>query len=101
MTTELEQEFYSTFGIEEKENLNYTEKGFIEHTYNYPEISDHKLLEMLCILNKEAIYGYSDWGGNFVIGETIEELKESILTDCIRNKSKIFNQIQHLFKGEE
>ena len=101
MTTKLEQKFYDTFGIEEKENLNYTEKGFIEHAYSYPEISDHKLLEMLCTLNKEAVYGYSDWGSNFVIGETVEELKESILTDCIRNKSKIFKQIQQLFKEGE
>lgn len=136
MKTELEQEFFKTFGIEPKikdgckyadnywnnerlANLYGTFDAYLKekcpydnkecyticsYSYDkevYPEITDSKLLEMICILNKEGIYGYSDWGGNFVIGETVEELKESILTDCIRNKSKIFNQIQQLFKEEE
>ena len=75
MTTELEQEFYDTFGIEEKENLNYTEKGFIEHIYNYPEITAEKLLEIICILNN---YGkYDCWG------VTIARLKKAILENCI------------------
>ena len=76
-----------------------TECGRLSGAYIiYPKITDHKLLEIICILNKEAVYGYSDWGGKFIIGETVEELKESILTNCIRNKSKIFKQIQQLFK---
>lgn len=124
MTTELEEQFFKKFGIEPECvrgcGQYYFENGNIdawnvfdcknsdcskcEHDksiWRYPEITDRKLLEMICILNKEAIYGYSDWGGNFIIGETVQELKESILTDCIENKSKIFNQIQQLFKGEE
>lgn len=106
MVTELEKQFYKTFGIEPFCDLPCNKRGVecTDNTYcgnKYPKVTDHKLLEMICILNKEAIYGYSDWGGNFVIGETVEELKESILTDCIRNKSKVFKQIQQIFKEEE
>lgn len=119
MTIELEQEFFRVFGIDEQCICpyfpEYMENGCEicikyfqgkkdcneKNRYKYPEITAEKLLEMICVLNKEAIYGYSDWGGSFVIGETIEELKESLLTDCIRNKSKVFKQIQQLFKEEE
>ena len=108
MTAELEQEFFRCFGIEHK-----CKRGKIVcagrasnkcptcQNNIYPEITDRKLLKLICTLNKEAIYGYSDWGGNFVIGETVEELKESILKDCIRDNSKVFKQIQQLFKEEE
>lgn len=100
MITELEQEFYDTFGIEEKENLNYTEKGFIEHIYNYPEITAEKLLEMICVLNN---YGkYDCWA------VTIARLKDAILENCISVVVlKLLNdvileqfkqQIQQLFK---
>ena len=99
MVTELEQEFYKVFGIEQKVETTPCYGGCKINGFEpYPEITAEKLLEMICVLNKEAVYGYSDWGGNFVIGETVEELKGSILTDCIRNKSKVFKQIQQLFK---
>lgn len=97
---------YGCFALYMREKCPYDEdcNDNCEYTFEkieYPEITDRKLLEMICTLNKEAIYGYSDWGGSFAIGETVEELKESILMDCIRNKSKIFNQIQQLFKEGE
>ena len=108
MTTELEEQFFKTFGvepecsIEDVKNVKCVEKKCKDCIFCMkPEITAEILLEMICILNKEGIYGYSDWGGNFVIGETVEELKESILTDCIRDKSKIFKQIQQLFKEGE
>lgn len=120
MTTNIEQEFYKVFGINKQCMCpyfpEYKESGCEicikyfqgkkdcndKNQYRYPSITSGKLLEMICVLNKEAVYGYSDWGGNFVIGETVEELKESILTDCIRNKRKVYNQVQQLFKdGEE
>ena len=119
MRIKLEQEFYNTFEIEPKYYCTYEKvaenKLEYECTNNnlekckecqevgkrYPVITAEKLFEMICILNKEAVYGYSDWGGNFIIGETIEELKESILTDCIRNKSKVFKQIQQLFEEDK
>ena len=108
MTIELEQKFYDTFDIEPKyktcifrycrNKKEYDCDNCGDRFWHYPEITAEKLLEIICILNKEAVYGYSDWGGNFIIGETVEELKESILTDCIRNKSKVLKQIQQLFK---
>lgn len=106
MTSELEQEFYDTFGIEEKENLNYTEKGFIEHTYNYPEITTEKLLEMICILNETSCEVLS--------AENIEDLKNEILETCIKvyntpiitsdgneyENNAIYDKIQQLFKED-
>lgn len=95
MTTELEQEFYDTFGIEEKENLNYTEKGFIEHTYNYPEITAEKLLEMICIYNNNVCENEK------ITPSNINTLKKDVLywiiTDFEGN-DKIKHQIQQLFK---
>ena len=116
--SQLEQEFYDTFWIEPEYYCTYEKvaenkleyectdnnlekcKECKEVDKRYPEITAEKLLQIICILNKEAVYGYSDWGSNFIIGETVEELKESILTDCIRNKSKVFKQIQQLFKDK-
>ena len=95
----IEQEFFRVFGIEPKKIP--TQPGWCPDVIEvYPEITAETLLQMICILNKEAVYGYSDWGGNFVIGGTVEELKESLLTDCIRNKSKVFKQIQQLFSEQ-
>lgn len=102
MTTELEQEFYDTFGIEEKENLNYTEKGFIEHTYNYPDITAEKLLQLLCIVINE----YNRNGHTFYLDSTnVKELEEDILDalmGCIDVSCDLFEievkQIQQLFK---
>lgn len=105
MTTELEQEFYDTFGIEKIENLNYTEKGFIEHTYNYPDITAEKLLKMICILNETAC--------EVLASENIEDLKNEILETCIKvyntpiltsdgdeyDNYAIYDKIQQLFKG--
>lgn len=100
----LTQEFFKVFKIEPKYTyIGYhpltNEEGIIQPPA-YPEITAEKLLEMICILNKEAVYGYSNWSCKFIIGETIEELIENILTDCIINKSKVFKQIQQLFKEE-
>ena len=116
MITELEQEFYDTFGIEPE--INYVcdkepcEKELLEdkqckgcsHLYDtredYPEITAEKLLEMICILNN---YGkYDCWG------VTIARLKKAILENCIVVVvSKLLNdaileqfkqQIQQLFR---
>lgn len=95
MTTELEQEFYDTFGIEEKENLNYTEKGFIEHTYNYPEITAEKLLEMICIYNNNV------YENEKITPSNINTLKKDVLRWIVADfegNDKIKHQIQQLFK---
>ena len=102
--SEIEQEFYKVFEISPATVQEYGATYFWDTIEidgkRYTPIDDRKLLEIICILNKEAVYGYSDWGGNFIIGETVEEIKESILTDCIRDKSKVFKQIRQLFKED-
>lgn len=71
MTTELEQEFFNTFGIEPKHNKKsckhckyHTKSNFYDGCIKdinfiscpnakifYPKITDRKLLEMICIWN--------------------------------------------------
>lgn len=128
MITELEQEFYDTFGIEPEIDYDYktviqnvTKTGYwfdreylikmfndnqkfkviqVRKNISYPEITAEKLLEMICILNN---YGkYDCWG------VTIARLKKAILENCIVVViSKSLNnvileqfkqQIQQLFK---
>lgn len=105
MITELEQEFYDTFGIEPFCDLPCNKRGVecTDNTYcgnKYPDITAEKLLEMICILNN---YGkYDCWG------VTIARLKKAILENCIVVViSKLLNdvtleqfkqQIQQLFK---
>lgn len=96
MTNELEKQFFDTFGIEEGE-LEYPDN----FTY-YPEITDHILLELICILHK-----YSNRSCLLVqpYGENIEQLKKETLTSLIifykntsRYRKSIYNQVQELFK---
>ena len=97
MTTELEQEFFKVFGVEKKcqfkNFINYAD-CFRIHTeckeYSYPEITDRRLLEMICIANKANIE---------VIGETVEETKNKLLEEMIYWKDDIIHkEIQQLFK---
>lgn len=76
MTTELEQEFYDTFGIEKRYITLEDDYGkYQTHEKLYPEITAEKLLEIICILNN---YGkYDCWG------VTIARLKKAILENCI------------------
>ena len=53
MTSELEKQFFDTFGIEERE-LEYPDN----FTY-YPEITDRILLELICIANQHEDYPIS------------------------------------------
>ena len=74
MTSKLEQEFYDTFGIEKQkyyacQNENY--KDVFE--VRYPEITDRKLLEMICILSAYN-YIFED-----LKADNIEQLKEEII----------------------
>lgn len=112
MTTELEQEFYDTFGIEPKHNKKsckhckyHTESNFYDGCIRdinfincpnakkfYSKITDHKLLQMICIVMKyKNTY-------RFVNG--IEDLKEQTLKILISLKDmlSIYAEIQQLFK---
>lgn len=126
MTTELEQEFFKTFeikklkyywckrfdrtsiadcnGIKKPEiHCAKCENGYIKEYY-YPEITDSKLLEMICIMNKH-IHKHNEFALCPVAGENLEEVKNYMLRLFNFNQpllEKIFIQeIQQLFKGEE
>lgn len=122
MATELEQEFYDTFGIEPKwkdkrvknSKTYYTKEqaDYLRTTTKnrniqlcYPEITDRKLLKMICILNETAC--------EVLASENIEDLKNEILETCIKvyntpiltsdgdeyDNYAIYDKIQQLFKG--
>lgn len=97
MTVELEEQFFKVFGIEPIPLELYgcwLVKGQIENGMVYPEITDRKLLEMICIL--------SGWRFN-----DVQDLEETILEDCIKTAKRLSlnsvfaNQIQQLFKEAE
>ena len=92
MTTELEQEFFDTFGIENR---------FIIQTHEklYPEITAEKLLEMICICNSTYINGYTNYF--IATGKSKEELKEEILKKCITLSGNGKSKIQQLFNEDD
>lgn len=113
MTTELEQEFYDTFGIEPKwkdkrvknAKTYYTEEQaeYLRRTTKnrniqlcYPEITAEKSLEMICILN--SIYDCGFKNNTSLASKEIKYLKMEILKHCILHKKQIKTQIQQLFK---
>lgn len=103
MTTELEEQFFKTFGIEPiskwhkckdyscvccDEYDNCSKREFI-----YPEITDRILLKLIC---KVYCLMFSTQG------TTIEILKEDILKEFIYWQEDVDkNEIQQLFKEEE
>lgn len=73
MTTEIEKTFFDTFGIEAKQKcakpLLKTTSGFCKaykncvgcdyNDFKYPQITDHILLESICIANQHEDYPIS------------------------------------------
>ena len=109
MTTELEQEFFKVFGINKHKIKMRDNDGILYQTRErlYPEITNHRLLEMICIiLNAEGLLTINTEGN-------IEDIKDFILRFLIgkvsknnpychyKTKNKIKQQIQQLFKEEE
>ena len=122
MTTKIEQDFFKVFGIEPikyilplgqnfywqdgsriMQEADYKMFKIVENDLTeedkklvkvvYPEITDRKLLELICIANKANIE---------VIGETVEETKNKLLEEMVYWKDDIiYKQIQQLFKEEE
>ena len=96
-----------TYDLTKKQFKNFAlsrAKGYklVEVVKIYPEITDRKLLEMICILSQSFPLNYEGW--SFF---TIQDLKEEILESCIKTVkrltlSSVFaNKIQQLFKEEE
>lgn len=114
MTTELEEQFFKTFGIKPFCDLPCNKRGVecTDNTYcgnKYPEITDRRLLEMVCLV--ADIHNYS--GDVFDIEQnSINELKKFILrflinymktehTDTFYKNDEVKICIQQLFKEEE
>lgn len=98
MTTELEKQFFDTFGIEPETGI-----GLVKFKEpHYPQITDRHYLELICIINKFDIYF------DYFYQEDYGVLKETILEDCINLNCKLeqerFNKLKHqvqaIFEGE-
>ena len=125
MTTELEKQFFDTFGIERKLKCSPMEcpqmglhgrdkcakklcrvdedcwkyKQYTSAFYGYPQITDRILLELMCILTKRFDYGDQNW---LTKCNDTKELKVSVLrllslftTSAIE---KYKHQVQALFE---
>lgn len=98
MTTEMERKFLEAFGIEPKKveiscnecASRMEECGCFDCEKEiYPEITDHILLELICIESRinKAHNTYGD----------VENLKEHILVGLENNKEKIYNEVRAVF----
>ena len=103
MTTELEKQFFSVFGIEPKikdltpAQILYSDIERLE----YPQILDKQYLELICVLNDKA-----------PVSKSVSILKETILKQLIRlvsddclwitdgAKEDYKQQVQAIFEGE-
>lgn len=105
MTTDLERQFFDTFGIEKiipcykcsMQNTNWDCKRTClyddEKRKEYPQITDRILLELICLITKELNY-FTNFSTNY------EHLKEYILKEMILHKEDFSkSQVQALFKG--
>lgn len=105
MTSEIEKQFFKTFGIKSKTYVLCTcswdcidaqpcEKCYYGKLIEdeYPEITDSRLVKLICII-----------GSIYICIQNRETLKEHILVQCINaqtNGRNIKRQVKALFKGE-
>lgn len=101
MTTDLEKQFFDTFGIEKTCPIM-NEVGWCGHdcslcgAYKYPTITDRILLELICILSVALKPAFV-----FPKRKTIEEMKKWILQACIIQKEGIYTRVRTLFEEGE
>ena len=89
MTTDLEKQFFDTFGIEPKPCIN---KSLCINHYDcascdmskYPRISDRKLLKLICLNNRHYVTLE-----DLICPKNIETIKESVLKKFIE-RNKVF-----------
>lgn len=105
MTNDLEKQFFSTFGIEPKLKtfaIKRDEQGELTYPpiYEYPQITDRILLELICIVYKAK----NSLNSEIDIFElNVNELKKTVLTRLIwinntyKNKN-IKHQVRTLFE---
>lgn len=105
MTTELEKQFFDTYGIEPiaeycRHQCNYEldESACIGCKYiekvEYPQITDRHYLELMCLYTKE-IKSFVCYTSN------LKMLKEEVLKEFISEKDGFTkHQVQAIFEGE-
>ena len=88
MTNKTEKQFFDTFGIEERE-LDYPDN----FTY-YPEITDHILLELICIAHTSPVITF--------VSRDVKSLKEEVLMVLCNwvNNRNIKQQVRTLFEED-
>lgn len=97
MTNEIEKKFFDTFGIKEKTNKVYGVQ-LDYHIDDYPQITDHILLELICIATASEITV------EFKGIKNVEHLKEVVLNYCIKrygyclHKDKFKHKVRTLFE---
>lgn len=89
MTNELEKQFFDTFRIEPSGKYDYCWKSEENKDKLYPQITDHILLELICIANK----AYID-----LEGTDIETMKNSLLENFIFFRRDVCDDIRTLFE---
>ena len=114
MITDIEKQFFDTFGIEPKDRFKGCENGITFYTYGcdmpsckgcskeirekeYPQITDSVLLKLICILTCH----YLDEREPYEITSiNMEQLKQQILSDviCISGCEATKCQVQKIFK---
>lgn len=114
MITDIEKQFFDTFGIEPSDNFIGCKNGMAFYTYGcdmpsckgcskeirekeYPQITDSVLLKLICILTCH----YLDEREPYEITSiNMEQLKQQVLSDIIRIASCEATkcQVQKIFK---
>ena len=99
MTNELEKQFFNTFNIEPigcNDNKNCT--GVLDCTQcpnaKYPQITDHILLELICIARTSSVIIF--------VSRDVEKLKKEVLTVLCHwvNCRVIKQKVRTLFEAE-
>jgi hypothetical protein len=120
MITELEEQFYKTFGIEKQKYYACKNKDYNDvFEVKYPEITDRVLLELICIIangkdgsknlnlytaNEDEWFAVLKDQNNLAYCAAIDKsFKNAILKLCIYRAdiNDFKQQIQQLFKEEE
>lgn len=93
MTTDLEKQFFNTFGIEPETGI-----GLVKFKEpHYPRITDRILLELICIVAEYYCFRCDNWVEQY---ESIDKLKSFILLELIGliYQKEIKHQVQALFE---
>lgn len=91
MTNELEKRFFDTFGVEPKPIYSGSKlyNPFVTG-YDYPTITDHILLELICLCPDLDDVFFTD----------VEQLKETLLTSYIKIY-KYYTEVERLSDCEK